>query len=68
MKKLRRQPGLRFVLDFGFRMKEISPWIVVEPQADGRFTAARVTGSAFLAGPASVQNVGRHDVSACGAR
>ncbi|HST12740.1 MAG TPA: TIGR02453 family protein [Terriglobales bacterium] len=24
-----RQPGLRFVVDFGFRLKEISPWIVV---------------------------------------
>jgi uncharacterized protein (TIGR02453 family) len=25
-----RQPGLRFVVDFGFRLKEISPWIVVD--------------------------------------
>ena len=27
-----RQPGLRFVLDFSFRMKEISPWIKVDPK------------------------------------
>jgi uncharacterized protein (TIGR02453 family) len=27
-----RQPGLRFVVDFGFRLKEISPWIVVDPK------------------------------------
>ena len=25
-----RQPGLRFVVDFGFRLKEISPWLVVD--------------------------------------
>ena len=30
-----RQPGLRFVLDFSFRMKEISPWIVVNPKPMG---------------------------------
>jgi uncharacterized protein (TIGR02453 family) len=27
-----RQPGLRFVLDFGLRMKAVSPWIVVDPK------------------------------------
>jgi uncharacterized protein (TIGR02453 family) len=27
-----RQPGLRFVLDFSFRMKDISHWIKVDPQ------------------------------------
>jgi uncharacterized protein (TIGR02453 family) len=27
-----RQPGLRFVVDFSFRMKEISPWIKVDPK------------------------------------
>ena len=27
-----RQPGLRFVVDFGFRLKAISPWIVVDPK------------------------------------
>jgi len=30
-----RQPGLRFVLDFSFRMKDISPWIVVDPKPMG---------------------------------
>jgi uncharacterized protein (TIGR02453 family) len=30
-----RQPGLRFVVDFGFRLKEISPWIVVDPKSHG---------------------------------
>lgn len=30
-----RQPGLRFVVDFGFRMKQISPWIVVDPKPHG---------------------------------
>lgn len=33
--KVARQPGLRFVLDFSFRMKEISPWIVVNPKPMG---------------------------------
>src|SRR6266581_9480548 len=27
-----RQPGMRFVVDFGFRLKGISPWIVVDPK------------------------------------
>jgi uncharacterized protein (TIGR02453 family) len=27
-----RQPALRFVLDFGLRMKAVSPWIVVDPK------------------------------------
>ena len=30
-----RKPGLRFVVDFGFRMKQISPWIVVDPKPNG---------------------------------
>lgn len=30
--EIARQPGLRFVLDFSFRMKEISPWIKVDPK------------------------------------
>ena len=30
-----RQPGLRFVVDFSFRMKEISPWIVADPKPNG---------------------------------
>lgn len=30
-----RKPGLRFVVDFGFRMKQISPWIVVDPKPHG---------------------------------
>lgn len=29
------QPGLRFVLDFGFRLKAISPWITVNPKSHG---------------------------------
>jgi uncharacterized protein (TIGR02453 family) len=29
------QPGLRFVTDFGFRLKEVSPWIVVDPKPHG---------------------------------
>ena len=29
------QPGLRFVLDFGFRVKQISPWIVVNNKPHG---------------------------------
>lgn len=30
-----RKPGLRFVVDFAFRMKQISPWIVVDPKPNG---------------------------------
>ena len=30
-----RKPGLRFVVDFGFRLKEISPWIVVDAKPNG---------------------------------
>jgi uncharacterized protein (TIGR02453 family) len=30
-----RQPGLRFVVDFGFRLKQISPWMVVDPKPHG---------------------------------
>lgn len=30
-----RKPGLRFVVDFGFRMKQISPWIVVDAKPHG---------------------------------
>ena len=30
-----RKPGLRFVVDFGFRLKEISPWIVVDAKPHG---------------------------------
>ena len=30
-----RKPGLRFVVDFGFRLKEISTWIVVDPKPNG---------------------------------
>jgi uncharacterized protein (TIGR02453 family) len=30
-----RQPCLRFITDFGFRLKEISPWIVVDPKPHG---------------------------------
>jgi len=29
------QPGLRFVVDFGFRVKQISPWIVVNNKPHG---------------------------------
>jgi len=29
------QPGLRFVVDFGFRIKQISPWIVVNNKPHG---------------------------------
>ena len=30
-----QQPGLRFVVDFGFRLKQISPWIVVNNKPHG---------------------------------
>ncbi|PYX40040.1 MAG: TIGR02453 family protein, partial [Acidobacteria bacterium] len=30
-----RKTGLRFVVDFGFRLKEISPWIVVDAKPNG---------------------------------
>jgi uncharacterized protein (TIGR02453 family) len=30
-----RQPCLRFITDFGFRLKEISPWMVVDPKPHG---------------------------------
>src|SRR6202008_4230052 len=30
-----RKPGLRFVIDFGFRVKAISPWIVVDAKPNG---------------------------------
>ena len=30
-----RQPCLRLVVDFGFRLKEISPWIVVDSKSHG---------------------------------
>ena len=30
-----RQPCLRLITDFGFRLKEISPWMVVDPKPHG---------------------------------
>ncbi|MGC2198225.1 MAG: TIGR02453 family protein [Terriglobales bacterium] len=30
-----RRPSLRFVVDFGFRLKEISPWMVVDAKPNG---------------------------------
>ena len=30
-----RQPSLRFITDFGFRLHEVSPWIVANPKPHG---------------------------------
>ena len=30
-----RQPGLRFITDFSFRLREITPWVVADPKPQG---------------------------------
>src|ERR1700757_3765236 len=59
-----RKTGLRFVVDFGFRLKEISPWIVVDAKPNGGSLQRIYRDVRFSSDKASVQDFGWHGLPA----